>query len=199
MDTWPIERPKLVLASSSPYRKQLLAKLGLDFEAVSPSVDETPRLGETPVELALRLASEKAKALSKNFPEHLIIGSDQVALLNGRQLTKPGDRDRAINQLRSAAGQTVAFHTGICVFHSGRNELKTDIEQTIVRFRALTDIQIQHYVDRDQPFDCAGGFKSEGLGIALLESIDGQDPNALVGLPLIRLVRLLEAFGVSVL
>lgn len=191
--------PKLVLASSSPYRKDLLAKLGLLFEAVSPSIDESPQPHETPEDLALRLAKEKAQALAKKFSTHLIIGSDQVAMLSGRQLTKPGDRDRAISQLRAASGRAVTFYTSICVLDSASEDAKLDLDRTIVHFRTLADSQIEHYVDRDRPFDCAGGFKSESLGIALFEKIETEDPNALIGLPLIRLIRLLEAFGVTLI
>ena len=191
--------PKLVLASSSPYRKALLGKLGLCFETASPSVDESPRTDETPRELAIRLAREKAGTLSQVFPEHLIIGSDQVAILAGRQLTKPGNRANAIGQLHAASGHAVTFYTGVCVLNSATGEARTDLDRTIVHFRPLTDSQVEHYVDRERPFDCAGGFKSESLGIALFDRIEGEDPNALIGFPLIRLIRLLEAFGVKVI
>jgi MAF protein len=196
----PIARlPKLLLASSSIYRKALLEKLGLPFETASPSIDESPRAYEMPPELAMRLARAKAGALSQAFPGYLIIGSDQVAILADRQLTKPGNRENAIRQLRAASGQAVTFYTGICVLDSATTEAKTDLDRTIVHFRRLTDAQIEHYVDRDRPFDCAGGFKSESLGIALFDRIEGEDPNALIGLPIIRLVRLLEAFDVRVI
>jgi MAF protein len=193
-----LSRP-LLLASSSAYRQALLAKLGLAFEATSPSIDETPRSGETPIELSQRLAEEKARALAKRYPGHLIIGSDQVAMLEGNQLTKPGDFARTVEQLRAAAGKAVEFFTSVCVLDAATGQALTDMDHTVVYFRPLTARQIESYVAKEQPFDCAGGFKSEGLGIVLFEKIDGEDPNALIGLPLIRLVRLLEKFGVAVL
>ncbi len=189
----------LVLASSSPYRKELLAKLGLPFEAASPSIDETAIPGETPICLSRRLAEEKARALSNRFPSHLVIGSDQVAMLEGIQLTKPGNHQRTVAQLRAAAGKAVEFFTSICVLNSTTGEALCDLDRTVVHFRALNDRQIESYVAKERPYDCAGGFKSEGLGIALFDKIEGEDPNALVGLPLIRLVRLLENFGLKIL
>jgi septum formation protein len=191
--------PKLVLASSSPYRQDLLRKLGLPFEAVAPGVAETPLDGEAPDALAMRLAEEKARAVAHRFPDSLIIGSDQVAVLDGEQLTKPMSRDHTLNQLRKASGRSVIFHTALCVVNSTTGEAKTDLDRCTVVFRTLSDAQIERYVDRDRPFDCAGGFKAEGLGIVLFERIEGNDPNALVGLPLIRLTRLLEAFGIAVI
>lgn len=189
----------LVLASGSRYRRELLAKLGLPFETTSPDIDETPKPGEAPAALAMRLAKEKARTLAQSFPRHLIIGSDQVATLDETQLTKPGDRAGAIRQLRSASGRAVTFLTAVCVLDTRTGRLYADLDTTVVRFRPLTDAMIEAYVDRDRPFDCAGGFKSEGLGIALLEAMETEDPNALVGLPLIRLIRLLEKCGVAVL
>jgi len=147
----------------------------------------------------MRLAQEKAAAVAQQFPEDLIIGSDQVAMLAGQQLTKPGGRANAIRQLRAASGQAVTFYTSVCVLNSATNESGTDLDRTIVHFRPLTNAQIEAYVDRDQPFDCAGGFKSESLGVVLFEKIEGEDPNALIGLPMIRLIRLLETFGVTVI
>ena len=187
----------LVLASSSPYRRALLAKLGLPFESASPSIDESARPGETPARLCMRLAEEKARALAARFPAHLIIGSDQVAMLEGRQLGKPGDAERAAAQLRAAAGRTVEFFTSVCVLDSAAGKALADMDVTLARFRALSAAQIEGYVEKERPFDCAGGFKSEGLGIVLMEKLETEDPNALVGLPLIRLARLLERFGVE--
>jgi septum formation protein len=189
----------LVLASSSRYRQALLAKLGLPFEAAAPAIDETARPGETPAQLSMRLAVEKARALAGRYPAHLIIGSDQVAMLEGIQLTKPGGFARTVEQLRAAAGKPVEFLTSICLLDSASGQALTDIDRTIVHFRPLTDRQIEAYVNKEQPYDCAGGFKSEGLGIVLFERIEGEDPNALVGLPLIRLARLLAEFGVEIL
>jgi septum formation protein len=191
--------PRLILASSSPYRQELLGKLGLPFDSVAPGIPERPLDQEPPDVLALRLATEKALAVARRCADSLVIGSDQVAVLDGEQLAKPLNRDNAIRQLTKASGRTVQFHTALCVANSASGETKTDVDLCSVVFRPLSDEQIERYVDRDRPFECAGGFKSEGLGIVLFERIEGDDPNALVGLPLIRLVRLLEAFGVAVL
>jgi len=187
----------LILASSSPYRQTLLAKLGLRFEAASPSIDETALAKETPEALCKRLAEEKARALAQRFPAHLIIGSDQVAMLEGTQLTKPGNQAKTIAQLQAASGKAVEFYTSVCVLNSETGDALTDMDRTVAHFRKLTDAQIEGYVAREPAYDCAGGFKSEGLGVALLDKLETSDPNALVGLPLIRLVRLLEKFGVE--
>lgn len=189
----------LILASTSPYRRQLLEKLGLCFAAASPGVDERREEGEPPEALASRLATEKAQAVAQRFPEHLVIGSDQVAELDGELLGKPLTRENAIGQLRRCSGRAVRFHTAVCVVNAATGETRMEIDLCVVVFRPLTEAQIGRYVDREHPYDCAGSFKSEGLGIALFERIEGDDPNALVGLPLIRLTRLLEAFGVGVL
>jgi septum formation protein len=162
-------------------------------------VDEERRYNEPPDALAPRLAAEKALAVARRFPDHLVIGSDQVAVLDGELLGKPVTRDNAIHQLRKASGRSVRFYTALCVANAATGEIKTDLDLCTVVFRPLADGQIARYVDREQPYDCAGAFKSEGLGIALFERIEGEDPNALIGLPLIRLIRLLEAFGVEVL
>lgn len=190
---------KLILASSSPYRKAVLEKLGLPFAAKSPDIDESPLPDEPPARSAARLAELKCRALQEKYPNHLIIGSDQVAMLDAKQLIKPGNRANAIKQLREASGRLVVFYTGICLLDavSGRGE--TEVDRCTVRFRKLSDTQIENYVDRDQPFDCAGSFKSESLGIALFERIEGDDPNALIGLPLIRLIGLLKKYGVNVI
>jgi septum formation protein len=190
---------KIVLASSSSYRQDLLKKLGLQFESVSPEISETAKNDESPDCLALRLAKEKAVAVGSRFPDSLIIGSDQVAVLNGKQLIKPMSRDNAIRQLRAASGRCIAFYTAVSTLNTATGEIKADIDRCLVHFRTLSDKEIERYVDRDQPFDCAGGFKSEGLGIVLFEKFEGEDPNALIGLPLIRLCRLLESFGVTVI
>jgi septum formation protein len=191
--------PTLVLASTSPYRHALLERLGLPFIAVAPQLDEARQAGESARSLVVRLAEAKARAVAPDHPGALIIGSDQVAAIEDRILGKPGDRERAIEQLTLAAGKTVAFHTGLCLLNSATGRARTVCELFRVHFRRLSPAQIVGYVDREHPFDCAGGFKSEGLGIALFERLDGDDPNALVGLPLIRLVDLLAAEGVDAL
>jgi MAF protein len=189
----------LVLASSSNYRQALLKKLRFDFTSACPEIDESALAHETPAELALRLSRLKALALIEKFPEHLIIGSDQVAMLNGMQLNKPGNRENAIAQLKAVSGNQVSFYTGVCVANSQTKQCLADVDVCTVFFRSLALKQIEHYVDLDRPYDCAGGFKSEGLGIALFEKIQGNDPNALIGLPLIKLIALLAQFGVHVI
>jgi septum formation protein len=189
----------LVLASTSVYRRELLGRLRLPFATFSPCVDETPLSGEAPEATALRLAQAKARAAAVSYPASLIIGSDQVAELDGLRLDKPGSRDRAQEQLQRASGREVVFHTAVTLLeaHSGRTLDK--LVPTRVRFRALTASQISAYLDAEQPYDCAGSAKSEGLGIALLEQIQGEDPTALIGLPLIAVVSLLQDAGLSVL
>jgi MAF protein len=191
--------PHLVLASSSRYRQALLGKLGLPFAAAAPDIDESPLPGETPRALVERLAAAKARALATRFPHHLIIGSDQVACLDDRVLGKPGTEAAAREQLRLASGRSVEFLTGLCLLDSASGIERTLTEPFRVHFRTLTETQIARYVEREQPLDCAGSFKSEGLGIALFERLEGNDPNALIGLPLIRLTHLLEQAGVAVL
>ena len=187
----------LVLASTSPFRRELLARLGLAFETASPDVDESSLPGEGPVSLVERLAEAKARAVAPLFPQALIIGSDQVACIDDRVLGKPGDRQRAIAQLEQASGRTVLFQTGLCLYDAAADRARVACEPFQVRFRRLTRSQIEGYVDREQPFNCAGSFKSEGLGIALFEGLDGADPNSLIGLPLIRLVDLLGQVGID--
>ena len=187
----------LVLASSSPFRRQLLEKLGLPFQWQAPEVDESALADEAPQELALRLAEMKAKALADSYPNALLIGSDQVAMLDGEQLHKPGQRQKAIAQLQKSSGRTLHFYTGLCLYNSASQTSHTWLEPYTVTFRQLTDAQITAYVDKEQPFGSAGSFKSEGLGISLFESITGNDPNALVGLPLIGLCQLLAREGVD--
>ena len=164
----------------------------------TPDIDEAAHLSEPPEHLALRLAEEKASALASQFPDHLIIGSDQVAILDNQQLHKPGTREMNLRQLRDSAGKTAVFYTGLCVIDTRSGTCLHDMDITRVRFRQLSERQIENYVDREKSWNCAGGFKSEGLGIALFEKMETEDPNALVGLPLIRLIRLLEGFGVHV-
>lgn len=194
-----ITMPDLVLASSSPYRQALLERLGLPFVCASPNIDETPQPAESPTALTRRLAIAKARALAERFPNHLIIGSDQVACIDQRLLGKPGNATNAREQLRRASGRRVEFYTGLCLLNSGDDTLQALVEPFTVHFRVLSEEQIAAYIEREQPLDCAGSFKSEGLGIALFERLEGDDPNALVGLPLIRLTRMLEQAGKPVL
>jgi len=189
----------LVLASTSPYRRQLLERLGLEFETASPDTDETPRPGETAEQLVLRLAEAKARAVAGNFPDSLVIGSDQVAVLDGRILGKPGDHDTATRQLSDASGRRVEFLTGLCLLNTTNDHARVCVARYGVRFRDLSGSQIENYLRREQPYQCAGSFKSEGLGIALFQRMEGDDPNALIGLPLIELVTMLNAEGVDVL
>jgi MAF protein len=191
--------PDLVLASSSPYRQSLLRKLGLPFICASPDIDETAPPGETPTALTRRLAIAKTQALADRFPHHLIIGSDQVACIDGQILGKPGTAAKAAAQLQLASGRTVEFFTGLCLLDSANGSHQTTVEVFTVHFRTLSDRQIAHYIEREQPLDCAGSFKSEGLGIALFERLEGDDPNTLIGLPLIRLTDMLMQAGVSVI
>lgn len=193
------EAVELVLASTSPFRQELLAKLGLPFVTASPHTDETRLANEDPRALVMRLAEAKARAVADAHPRALIIGSDQVACIDGQVLGKPGSRERASEQLRRASGREVLFHTGLCLLRASDGAAQVVCEDFGVRFRRLAAAQIDAYLDREQPFGCAGSFKSEGLGIALFERLDGADPNALIGLPLIRLVDMLGRFGVDVL
>lgn len=189
--------PRLVLASTSPFRRELLGRLGLPFEVAAPNVDEARRPSESPLALVLRLSEAKARAIAPSFPESLIIGSDQVAVVDGEILGKPGNRERAIAQLTRAAGRRVTFLTGLSLVDAASGRAHTLCEPFHVHFRALDPAQIARYVDREQPFNCAGSFKSEGYGITLFQRLEGDDPNALVGLPLIRLVELLDREGVA--
>lgn len=192
------ERP-LILASSSPYRRALLERLRVPFEVVIPAVDETPRDGESPAATALRLALEKARTVAAAHPQALVIGSDQVATFDGRQIGKPGDHRRALAQLQSMRGREVEFHSALCLFDAARDDAQVKDIVTRVRFRDLPDAELEAYLNAEQPYDVAGSAKSEGLGIALLEAIDSSDPTALVGLPLIELVSMLNNAGFSVL
>jgi septum formation protein len=189
----------LVLASTSPFRRELLARLGLSFETTAPDVDERPLPGESAEHLVRRLAEAKALAVAAAYPDALIIGSDQVASIDGLLLGKPGNRERAIAQLEQAAGRAVVFHTGLCLLRASDGHAQVVCEPFKVHFRPLTRAQIEVYVDRERPFNCAGSFKSEGLGIALFAGLEGEDPNALIGLPLIRLIDLLAQAGIDVL
>lgn len=187
---------KLILASSSKYRRALLARLGLPFEVAVPDIDESASPEETPGQLVTRLAEAKARAILDAAPDAIVIGSDQVAVSDGAMLGKPGQRQRAIAQLQDLSGRRVQFLTSVCVIGPEVEPL-VEVEVSTVCFRRLTLGEITTYVDRERPFDCAGSFKSEGLGIALFESLEGEDPNALVGLPLLRLCRMLRAVGLD--
>lgn len=190
---------RLILASSSPFRQQLLQRLGLAFSAVTPAVDERAHAGELPESLARRLAEAKARRVGQDYPDALVIGCDQVAVLNGRLVGKPGSHAAAAAQLAAASGQTMQFYTAICLLNVGENRLQLDVVPCSVTFRKLGAEQIESYLRCDQPYGCAGAFKSEALGIALMEKLEGPDPTALIGLPLIRLTRMLEAEGVRIL
>lgn len=189
----------LILASSSPYRQDLLARLGLPFESHSPDVDETVLPDESPDEMVSRLARAKAEAVAQAHPDALIIGSDQCAELDGRILGKPGDHANAVAQLRAASGREVVFHTGLCLLDAYTGRARVATVPFRVRFRTLESSMIEDYLARERPYDCAGSFKSEGLGVALFEAMAGDDPSALVGLPLITLVSMLREEGVTVL
>ena len=192
--------PRLILASSSAYRRELLGRLGLPFEAIAPDLDETPLPGETPPATALRLARAKAEAVARLHPGALVIGSDQVATLDALQIGKPGDHARALAQLQLMRGREVVFHTALCLW-DGRaanptDAIQVDNVQVRVRFRDLPDAELDAYLRIEQPYDCAGSAKNEGLGIAILERIDSTDPTALTGLPLIALTGMLRNLGI---
>lgn len=190
----PQQRP-LVLGSTSRYRRELLERLNLPFEVAAPDVDETPLPGEAPRDLALRLALAKARAVAQQHPGAVVIGSDQVADLAGEPLGKPGQHERAVQQLRRMRGQTVVFQTAVAVVCTATGFEQVDLAPVEVRFRALSDEEIERYLRAEQPYDCAGSAKSEGLGIALLDAIHSDDPTALIGLPLIRTCRMLRSAG----
>ncbi len=191
------DTPALLLASSSPFRRQLLDKLGLDFIHQSPDIDESPLADESPREMVMRLALNKASALAGDHPDTLIIGSDQVAVIGDRVLGKPGTREKAIEQLSAASGQRVTFLTGLCLLNTATGRTQVACDPFHVQFRTLRPAQIERYVDAEQPLNCAGSFKSEGLGIVLFKAMEGRDPNTLVGLPLILLTEFLAAEGIS--
>lgn len=189
----------LILASSSPYRKEVLARLGLAFETVSPEVDESPLPEESPQDTALRLAQVKARKVSETHLEALVIGCDQVATLDGMQLGKPGNHENATKQLRMMQGRTVIFHSALCLYNAKTLTMQAEVVPYEVAFRQLSDEQIERYLRTEQPYNCAGSAKSEGLGIALISSMHGSDPNALIGLPLIKLITMLQNEKVDVI
>ena len=189
----------LILGSSSVYRVELLRKLNLPFRTVSPNIDEAPLQNEVPADLVKRLAEQKAIAIALSHPKALIIGSDQVAVLHGDILGKPGTHEAATKQLQAASGQTVLFLTGLALFNSETQRMQSLVEPFEVTFKNLSDKQIQFYLEKEEPYQCAGSFKSEGLGISLFDKLQGNDPNSLIGLPLIELISLLNNEGLDVL
>ncbi len=190
---------QIVLASQSPYRHQLLEKLGVNFTALAPSIDESHEPGEPPEQLVIRLAQQKAEAVARDYPNALVIGSDQVGMLNHEILTKPANHKQAVSQLKRSSGKQVIFFTSLCLINTQTGTRRTCVDQTTVNFLDLSDDEIEAYLIREQPYDCAGSFKVEGLGIALFSSIESLDPYSLIGLPLIRLVQFLKEEGVNVL
>jgi len=190
---------QIILASTSKYRRELLARLGLPFDVAAPGVDETPLPLEAPQDTSLRLAEAKARAVAERFPQAIVIGSDQVAVLDGLALGKPGNHDNAVRQLKAMRGKEVQFHTALCLCHAASGRTATRVVPYYVRFREYSDAQIERYLHLEQPYDCAGSARCEGLGIALIAEMRGNDPNALIGLPLIALTEMLAEQGVSVL
>jgi MAF protein len=190
---------KLILASTSPYRKALLERLQVDFTTDSADIDESPLAGEPVQDMVVRLARSKVDAIAVKHNDALIIGSDQSAVLEGEILTKPGNFENAVNQLQNASGKRIVFQTGLCLLNTKTGNSQTACVPYTVVFKSLTLDTIRRYLKKEQPYDCAGSFKSEGLGIALFKKFDGEDPNALIGLPLIRLIEMLENEGFSVL
>jgi septum formation protein len=192
------QRRRLVLASTSPYRKELLGRLGLVFETVAPHTDERPLAGESPQDTSLRLAALKAQAVRAAHRDALIIGSDQVATSGGRGLDKPGDHATATRQLRSLSGKSADFHTAVALLDAANGSVQTRVVPCRVHFRTLDDLRIENYLQREKPYDCAGSAKAEGLGIALIARIETEDPTSLIGLPLIALTEMLERAGLAV-
>lgn len=190
---------KLILASTSPYRKALLERLQVDFACDSADIDETALAGESVQDMVVRLAKFKAEAVAGKHPDALIIGSDQSAVLDGEILTKSGNFENAVKQLQKASGKRIVFQTGLCLLNTRTGHSQTACAPYTVVFKSLTQDKIEHYLKKEEPYNCAGSFKSEGLGIALFEKFEGEDPNALIGLPLIKLIEMLENEGFSVL
>jgi len=188
----------LVLASSSIYRKKQLQQLQLNFSVIAPFIDETPLANETPKQTALRLSIEKARSVGLQHSNTLVIGCDQVASFEGKPLGKPLSHENAVKQLRIMQGKEIIFHSGICLFNAVTGNIQSSVVDIQVKFRSLSDQQIENYLVREEPYDCAGSAKSEGLGVALLDYIRGDDPNALIGLPLIQLVTMLEKEGIKI-
>jgi len=192
-------QPPLILASTSQYRQSLLNKLHIPFVTYNPNIDESPFIGETPEQLVQRLAEHKAKSAQYHYQEGVVIGSDQVAIINGKIIGKPLSVNNAIQQLSQASGQAITFYTGLAVYNIATQTMDTIIEPFTVHFRELSQEQIQCYIEKEQPLNCAGSFKSEGLGIALFKHLEGKDPNTLIGLPLISLIDLLAKHDIHCL
>ncbi len=190
---------KLILASTSPFRKAILEKLGVEFDTASPKTDETALDNETPQQMVERLSIAKAEAIANKTTNALVIGSDQVSVIDGKIVGKPHTHENAVNQLKNASGKTVTFYTGLCLFNSKTKEFQSDVIPFNVVFRDLTEPQIENYLKKETPYNCAGSFKSEALGIVLFEKLQGDDPNTLMGLPLIRLVKMLEKENFTIL
>ena len=190
---------KLILGSTSPFRKSLLERLQIQFDCDSPNIDETPLADEAVEDMVVRLAIAKAQAIAPQHPDSLIIGSDQSAVLNGRKLSKPGNFDNAFKQLSEASAQKITFQTGLCLLNTRTGKFQSSCTPYTVVFKELTPDMITHYLHKEEPYNCAGSFKSEALGIALFERFEGSDPNSLIGLPLIELVNFLNNEGISIL
>lgn len=190
---------KLILASTSPFRKAILDKLGIDFDTASPETDETALTNESPQQLVERLSIAKAKAIADKVNDALVIGSDQVSVINGEIIGKPHTHENAVKQLQDASGKTVTFYTGLCLYNSITQQYQSEVVPFNVVFRDLDDQLIENYLRKEKPYNCAGSFKSEALGIVLFEKLEGDDPNTLMGLPLIRLVKMLEKENFSIL
>lgn len=192
-------KQRLILASSSPYRKELLQRLNIDFEVFSPDIDESKLTDERPEQTALRLAQLKARKIGETHPEAIIIGCDQVATLDGLQLGKPGNHENATEQLRMMRGKKVTFHSALCLYNALTQRMQAEVVPYVVEFRNVSDEQIDRYLLTEKPYNCAGSAKSEGLGIALISAMHGEDPNALIGLPLIKLISMLTAENIHVI
>lgn len=190
---------KLILASTSPFRKAILDKLGIEFDTASPETDETALVNETPRQLVERLSIAKAKAVADKVESALVIGSDQVSVIDGEIIGKPHTHENAVKQLQNASGKTVTFYTGLCLYNSSTHKYQSEVVPFNVVFRKLSESQIENYLKKETPYNCAGSFKSEALGIVLFEKLEGDDPNTLMGLPLIRLVKMLENESFSIL
>ncbi|MGX8882925.1 Maf family nucleotide pyrophosphatase [Methylovorus sp. SPW-M1] len=190
---------ELILASSSPFRRDLLTRLDIPFICCAPDIDESPLANEKPEDTALRLSQEKARKVAAQYPQALIIGCDQVATLDGQQIGKPGTHANAVKQLQSMRGREVTFHSALCLYNAATGTMQADVVPYVVEFRMLSDAQIETYLHKEQPYNCAGSAKSEGLGIALIARMEGTDPNALIGLPLIRLITMLQNEGLTII